>query len=140
MRMRDQQSAGPDATAASVIAEEITRVLAPHPIFAQFDRTALLETATRCGFDSFEAGATIMRQGDPGSFAYLILEGEADIFVEIPAGRIHMATVGRHSTVGELGAFTDMPRTPTVVAHSDLLVPRFAPPSLFSPPPALPVI
>lgn len=61
-----------------------------------------------------------MRQGDRGTFAYLILGGEADVFVEIPAGRIPMATLGRHATIGELGAFTDMPRTATVVARTDL--------------------
>ena len=27
-----------------------------------------------------------MREGEPGSFALVILEGEADIFVELPAG------------------------------------------------------
>ena len=69
---------------------------------------------------TFAAGDTIMRQGDPGNFAYLILEGEADVFVEIPAGRIPMATLGRRNTIGELGAFTDMPRTATVVARTDL--------------------
>src|SRR5271157_1669046 len=42
MIMQEEQSAGPDATAASVLAEEITRVLALHPIFGQFDRTALV--------------------------------------------------------------------------------------------------
>jgi len=65
-----------------------------------------------------------MHQGDPGNFAYLILTGEADVFVEIPAGRIPMATLGRHSTIGELGAFTDMPRTATVVARTELVTLR----------------
>src|SRR5208283_1340305 len=66
------------------------------------------------------------------SFAYLILEGEADVFVEIPAGQFQMATVGRHSMVGELGAFTEMPRTATVVARTDLVVLRVDRDSLMS--------
>jgi phosphoserine phosphatase RsbU/P len=99
--------------------DEVAEVLAQNPTFTHFDRETLRAMAARCGFARFAAGDTIMRQGDPGDFAYLILEGEADVFVEIPAGRIQMATVGRH-LIGELGAFTDMPRTATVIARTDL--------------------
>jgi len=65
-----------------------------------------------------------MREGEPGSFACVILEGDVDIFVELPAGPIHMATLGRHRIVGELGVFTDLPRSATVVARSYLVVVR----------------
>ncbi len=65
-----------------------------------------------------------MRQGSRDTFAYIILDGEVDVFVEIPAGRIHMATVGSPRIVGELGALTDMPRTATVVVKSPLRVLR----------------
>src|SRR5271168_2351704 len=120
--MQAQQTAGSDATRVSV--EEIAEVLALDPTFRQFDRAALRAIAARCGSATFAPGATIMRQGDPGNFAYLVLEGEADVFVEIPAGRIPMATIGRHRIIGELGAFTDMPRTATVIARSDLVTLR----------------
>ena len=118
--MEAEQSAQPSAATAAMPVEEITQVLALHPTFRHFDGAALREVAARCGSATFAAGVTIMRQGDPGNFAYLILEGEAEVFVEIPAGRIPMATLGRHSTIGELGAFTDMPRTATVVARTQL--------------------
>ena len=65
-----------------------------------------------------------MREGEPGSFACVILEGEVDVFVELPAGPILMATVGRNRIIGELGVFTDMPRTATVVARTYLVVVR----------------
>jgi len=117
-----QQTAGSGAAPVSV--DEIAEVLALDPTFRQFDRAALRAIAARCGSATFAPGATIMRQGDPGNFAYLVLEGEADVFVEIPAGRIPMATIGRHRIIGELGAFTDMPRTATVIARSDLVTLR----------------
>jgi sigma-B regulation protein RsbU (phosphoserine phosphatase) len=100
--------------------EEIAGILSQHPIFARFDRQSLLAIAARCEVADFRGGETIMRQGEPGDFAYVILDGEVDIFVEIPAGRIQLATVGQHRIVGELGAFTDMPRTATVLANSDV--------------------
>jgi phosphoserine phosphatase RsbU/P len=113
-----------EQVAGAIPIDEIARTLALSPIFARFDQGSLLAVAGKCGFATFEAGATIMRQGDPGNFAYLILEGEVDIFVEIPVGRIHMSTLGRGNTIGELGAFTDMPRTATAVARTDLVLLR----------------
>ena len=104
--------------------DEMVQALALHPTFTQFDRAALRALATRSGIAAFAAGDLIMSQGDPGSFAYLILDGEVDVFVEIPGERVQMATLGRHNTIGELGAFTDMPRTATVTARSDLIAMR----------------
>jgi phosphoserine phosphatase RsbU/P len=120
--MQAEQTLG--AGAASAPVDEMAQVLAQHPTFTQFDRAALRALAARCGVAAFAAGDLIMGQGDPGSSAYLILEGEVDVFVEIPSGRIHMTTLGRHNTIGELGAFTDMPRTATVVARTDLIALR----------------
>jgi Cyclic nucleotide-binding domain len=122
--MQQQQPADADAMVRAIPVEEIARILARNPVFALFDRNALLAIAGKCSFATFPAGAVIMRQGDPGSFAHLILRGEAGVFVEIPAGRIPMSTLGRENTIGELGAFTDMPRTATVVARSNLVLLR----------------
>jgi serine phosphatase RsbU (regulator of sigma subunit) len=123
----------PHDTGSAVLAapvEEIAHILAPHPIFARFDRASLLAVAAQCGFATYPEGATLMREGDPGSFACVILEGEVDVFVELPTGRIHMATVGHHRIVGELGVFTDMPRTATVVARTYVVVVRIEQASL----------
>jgi serine phosphatase RsbU (regulator of sigma subunit) len=118
-----------DAGSAAPV-EEIAQILSPHPIFARFDRASLLAVAAQCGFATYPAGTTIMREGAPGNFACVILEGEADIFVELPAGQILMATVGRNRIIGELGVFTDMPRTATVVARTYLVVVRIEQDSL----------
>ena len=105
-------------SAESRAVDEIARVLARHPIFARFDPRALRTLAARCSSVAFPAGETIMQQGERGSFALVILEGEVDVYVEIPAGLIHMATLGQDRIVGELGGFTDAPRTATIVARS----------------------
>jgi len=114
----------------SAPAEEIAEILAPHPVFARFDRAALLAVAAQCRFATYPAGATLMREGEPGSFACAILEGEADVFVALPPGPVHTATLGRHQIVGELGVFTDLPRNATVVARSYLVVVRIEQQSL----------
>jgi serine phosphatase RsbU (regulator of sigma subunit) len=119
-----QRAAPAESVTTPMTVDERAGILALHPTFAHFDAAALRAVAASCGAVNFPAGGTIMRQGEPGNFAYLILDGEAEIFVEIPVGRIPMATLGRHHTIGELGAFTDMPRTATVVARTDLVTLR----------------
>lgn len=116
--------------ALSAPPEEIAQILAPHPIFARFDRASLLAVAAQCGFATYPAGATIMQEGAPGDFACVILEGEVDVFVDLPGGRILMATVGQNRIIGELGVFTDMPRTATIVARTYLVVVRIEQSSL----------
>src|SRR5260370_21107867 len=66
----------------------------------------------------------MMRQDEVGSFACVLIEGEIDILVEIPAGRIHIATVPRNHIVGELAVLTGTPRTATVVARTDVVALR----------------
>jgi len=128
----DDLSSPPDAQSGTPArsVEEIARILAPHPIFARVDRNSLLAVAAQCGLAAYPAGATIMREGDPGSFACVILEGEVDVFVDLPAGPIHVATIGRNRIIGELGVFTDLPRTATVITRSDLVVIRIEQDSL----------
>ncbi len=123
-------AADAEPAAFSAPPEEIAQILAPHPIFARFDRLSLIAVAAQCTFATYLAGATVMREGEPGTFACVILEGEADVFVELPAGPVLMATIGRNRIVGELGVFTDMPRTATVIARTFLVAVRIEQKSL----------
>jgi serine phosphatase RsbU (regulator of sigma subunit) len=113
-----------EAGTPTVPTGEIARILAPHPIFARFDRETLLAVAAQFRVAAYERGAELMREGEPGSFAAVILEGEVDVFVTLPTGPVQMATVGPNRVVGELGVFTDMPRSATVVARTDVVVAR----------------
>ncbi len=130
--MPAELSPPPDTRSGAITrpVEEIAQILAPHPIFARVDRESLLAVAAQCALEAYPAGATIMREGDPGSFACVILEGEADVSVELPAGPIHLATIGRNRIIGELGVFTDLPRTATVTTRTDLVVIRIEQDSL----------
>jgi len=106
------------AASAAVALDEIVGTLSAHPLFAPLDRAALAAVAMRCELSRFEAGATLMRQGETETCAYAILDGEADVFIELPSGPIQIATVGRQRIIGELAALTEMPRTATVTART----------------------
>jgi serine phosphatase RsbU (regulator of sigma subunit) len=111
-----------EAGSPLVPAEEIARILAPHPIFARFDHESLLAVAAQFCVAAYKGGAELMREGEPGSFAAVILEGEVDVFVALPTGPVQMATVGPNRVIGELGVFTDMPRSATVIARTDVVL------------------
>ncbi|HEY1797888.1 MAG TPA: SpoIIE family protein phosphatase [Stellaceae bacterium] len=121
--MAQETEQGDPARKAPSVAE-IARLLSGHPLFSKFDEVTLRAIARRCGFETFPAGETIMRQGERGTFAYLILEGAVDVFVEIPGDSIYMATVGPPVIIGDVGALTDRPRSATVVVKSPLAVLR----------------
>jgi len=112
--------------------EEIAGLLAPLPIFARLDPPTLAAVAKRCGFSYFHAGDVIMEEGRVSTFADVILMGEVDVFVDTPAGRVHVATVGAPHLVGELGALSATPRSATVIAKGDLGVLRIERDSLMS--------
>ncbi len=113
-----------EAGTPAVPADEIARILAPHPIFARFDRNSLLTVAAQFCVVAYKSGDALMHEGEPGSFAAVILEGEVDVFVALPTGPVQMATIGSNRIIGELGVFTDMPRTATVIARTDVIAAR----------------
>ena len=62
----------------------------------------------------FAPGAVILRQGEPGTTAYVVVDGMVDVFV----GETRVATVGPGGLVGELAVITGEPRNATVVART----------------------
>lgn len=123
-----EMAAAPDAAAVA----EIVEVLAQHPIFAPLDRPALAAIVAHGRPAAFAPGATLMTQGHSDTCAYAILDGEADVFVELSAGPVQVATVGRRRIIGELAALTEMPRTATVIARTPLTALRIERESLMA--------
>lgn len=69
---------------------------------------------------TFAAGETIMRQGDAGDCAYIIEEGQVEVFIEKPDGKIvPVATRGPGTIVGEMAIVDKAPRVATVKAVKD---------------------
>lgn len=73
--------------------------------------------------DQMEArsGTVLVDQGDPGTLCYVIVEGEASVYVR---GE-HVASVGPGAMVGEMALIDHRPRTATVLADTDLKLLRF---------------
>jgi SulP family sulfate permease len=65
-------------------------------------------------------GDIVARQGDPASSMHFILEGRIGIVVDLGEGRtMRLRSLGRHTTIGEMGLITGRPRSATIRAEAD---------------------
>lgn len=65
---------------------------------------------------AFDAGTTILREGEPGDAAYINVAGRCDIQKEMPGGTETLVSIGPGAVFGEMAIMTEGPRTATVVA------------------------
>ena len=96
-------------------------VLRRVPFFAEIEPAKLKLLAFMSERVGFDPGKVVCRQGDQADAAYLILDGEADIILEGPAGPLTVATLGRNEIVGEIGILCNAPRNATVQAKTRLV-------------------
>jgi len=67
----------------------------------------------------FEPGDVIARQGDTAASMHFILEGRVGIIVDMGDGRtMRVRSLGRHTTIGEMGLITRRPRSATIQAEA----------------------
>ena len=65
-----------------------------------------------------EPGDIIARQGEQADAMHFILEGRVGIVVDIGDGRsIRVRSLGRHTTIGEMGLIAKRPRSATIQAE-----------------------
>jgi SulP family sulfate permease len=76
--------------------------------------------AENCRRLDVSAGDVIARQGDPADSMHFILEGRIGIVVELGDGRtMRVRSLGRHTTIGEMGLITGRPRSAAIAAETD---------------------
>ncbi|MGI9303633.1 MAG: cyclic nucleotide-binding domain-containing protein [Gammaproteobacteria bacterium] len=91
-------------------------------LFAKLDESKLKLLAFTSEWTTFEPGAIVCQQGEPGNEAYIIIEGTAEIYLESPEGSVHVATRVKNDIIGETAIMCDVPRTATVKAGDKLSV------------------
>jgi CRP/FNR family transcriptional regulator, cyclic AMP receptor protein len=95
-------------------------ILSNIPLFAKVNPAKLKLLAFTSERLEYLSGDELFHQDDYGDAAYVILEGEADILVDTPRSAIKITTLSKNDIIGEIAILCDVPRTATVVAHSDL--------------------
>lgn len=93
-----------------------------HPLFSGLDgseRAAMRRIMSRI---EFEAGSTIVRQGDAADSLLLLTAGDVSVSLDLASRPPYrLATLGPGGLFGELALLNDEPRTATVRADSDVV-------------------
>ena len=97
------------------------------PLFSGLSAAERKLLAFTSQLQCFAPGDVLMRQGEPADCAYVILEGEAEVLGATSSGNFVVATLGRNAMPGEIGVFTDAPRTATVRAKGAVRALRISP-------------
>ncbi|WP_170317602.1 cyclic nucleotide-binding domain-containing protein [Paroceanicella profunda] len=91
-------------------------ILRHSPLFAGVDLSQLKLLVLMAENRTFHDGENLMRQGEDGSAAFVLLNGDAEILVEAHGKDTVVAQVGAHEVVGEMALLTEGPRSATVRA------------------------
>lgn len=100
-----------DGQEASIDAERMSRL----PFFKGVDRTVLGEIADLFHTETFLAGQSVIREGDPGDKFYLIARGRVVVTKQTPEKEnVRLAVLEDGDHFGEIALLDNVPRTATV--------------------------
>ncbi len=87
------------------------------PLFANIETSKLKLMAFASERLTYKPGQLLVKQGDQGDAAYIILEGEAEVVIDQADGsEVVITTLKRYAVLGEIAILCDVPRTATVRA------------------------
>jgi small-conductance mechanosensitive channel/CRP-like cAMP-binding protein len=90
-------------------------------LFKQMTDDELRKLAERLKYAQFAKGNIISKQGAIAHWLYIIINGEAEVFIEAANGEKRSLNVlSKGNFFGEMGMMTGAPRTATVVAKTDV--------------------
>ena len=90
-------------------------------LFSQMTDDELSTLAERLRYAQFAKGSIIAKQGAVAHWLYVIIRGEAEVYLETPnGGRRTVRNLSRGNFFGEMGVMTGEPRVASVVAKTDV--------------------
>lgn len=107
------------------LAEEVD-LLRGIALFERMEPSKLKLLAMTSDRVNFRPDAVMMRQGDDGDAAYVIISGAADVLIDTPNGAIKVAELGPGQIVGEIAILIDIPRTATIQSPEGLTALRIS--------------
>ena len=90
------------------------------PLFAGVAPAKLKLLAFTSDRVTFAPGQIIVRQGEVGDAAYVVLSGKAEVLVDSPNGQIKVADLEPNAIVGEIAILSNQTRTATVRATTSV--------------------
>lgn len=111
---------GVDKVNETMTVDEVSVVLSKVSLFKNIDPAKRKLLAFTSHKVRFSPGQNLLRQGEIGDTAYIILAGEAEVIFESNDGEVQIAKLGVHELIGEIAILIDTPRTATVRALTEL--------------------
>lgn len=89
------------------------------PFFAMLSTNQLTVVARRMNYYEVDEGETLFREGDPGDSVCFVIKGALDIFKSssTPGQQVHIATVTKNKSIGEMAVIDEYTRSATVTAR-----------------------
>lgn len=113
----------PGYDAAANAKEEVRDALGNTAIFENILGGAQLDALVAgCKLRAFHAGTVFIKQGEPGSSMFLLLEGAARVSVNVEGTARDVAVLAGGDIVGEMSLMTGAPRTASVTSLSSMRV------------------
>jgi len=101
-------------------ATQIELFLNSVPLLSSLSREEKLRLADALTRQTFEAGSTVIKQGAPGDFFYIIKEGEAVVYQNSQNGMVKVNHLFKADFFGERALLCDEPRAASIEAITDL--------------------
>jgi CRP-like cAMP-binding protein len=107
-----------------------TEALGKVPLFSKLEQSKLKLLAFTSELQTYEDGDIVVDEGEAADCAFVIMEGEADIYAKTKAksggggGEVVVGTLRANQLLGELGVLTSSPRAATIRARGRLMMLR----------------
>ena len=94
------------------------------PFFSMLSARQLTVVARRMNYYEIDKGETLFKEGDQGDSVCFVIRGALDIYKETstPGKHVHIATVTKNKSIGEMAVIDEYTRSATVTARSDAAI------------------
>jgi CRP-like cAMP-binding protein len=106
----------PGRSAGRAALAERKAALSRAPLFSALSKRHLLTVARIAGAWTYAEGATLVKEGDPGSTFFVLVEGR----VRVVRGKRTVGRLSEGDFFGEISLLDPGPRTATVIAESPI--------------------
>lgn len=103
-----------------------TEALGKVPLFSKLEQSKLKLLAFTSELQTYEEGEVVFNEGDAADCAFVIIDGEADIYANADGAQVVVGTLQANQLLGELGVLTSSPRSATIHAKGRLMMLRIS--------------